>query len=335
MIGNVLAFASPRWAEWALSVTDSARSGALLEDGGKSVAKSLMAFLGPRLPDSGPERLDLICEDFGILTSGNKLIVGDHNRKASTDSWTTTHHEVELAITMGKGTVARKRSVCAHEVGHLFCSLAWEISQNTGSGDVKLKRPEFEHWSWDFGLELMCPSSQRRNWTAWSLSRVPDKLDKKSLNVVVTLGVGRLFGLAQLYRLSLRNLLVGLNHLPLLSELKEGVAVMQIAPNANTGATPALRIVQLALPDGVFVPRNRRARKQGFLHAELFYDEAPFLSYCVTSECVLMKVRDEKTLRWSSFSCFPSDCLYVPVRSEDSRFLVATWRYGKMEPEKG
>ena len=235
----------------------------------------------------------------------------------------------EVRVHLGASPNApRRQSVCAHEIGHLFCWVAWEVLANCGHGTWPPSGDEQEIWCWDFAAEFACPMRESLSWTADMMRALVDDLDKGHDPRHVTLTLGRLYALARRYQLSARNLMRVLHRMPVLSELRECIALMEVAPNRATGTQPALRTIKTALPDGLFLPTNRRARRQGFSNAERIHDSGKDLSYIEVDEEVIMTTRNDKTQRWSTeplpFAC---KCVYVPVTWEGRRYVVVTWRY--------
>lgn len=330
---SVLSRHRPAWGQWLKWVDATVRRD-FIPHGGEA-ADLVRVFLKLASDDSPARQIARVCAAFGIdeadTTSANtgqgwlKVIAAEGTLFAQVDS---------LAIAAGSGSASRRRSVLAHEIGHLFyaCLAERALSGGVALPDLRSRSREAERFCWEFALELTCPRKQRQLWTPGSVKCL---LTSGELSRLKQSGLGgdqltylHLRRLAAGHRISTRLVIVALDRHPLLDEFETGIAVFREHANQWTGRERFLRLWQYARPSWGHVISNKRAHKQGFAAAQGIYDDVVDQETVVAEEQLeLWRTQEGEKKKWKRTKVRTS-CAYTPVDVKgEGRYLVGIWRW--------
>ena len=243
----------------------------------------------------------------------------------------------ETQIAVGEATASRRRSVEAHEIGHVFYAT---LAERTAKDrvDHMARTEEAERFCWNFAIEILCPRVERALWTAAYLKDVIRPEEEALVSQIEPRELRRLTywhirSLAQRHGISMRMVVMALDRHPLLDEVCFGIAVLKQMPNPATLRDIGLRVWQCARPDWGYLVARQRAVKQGFSFAETVFANGAHQEAVVYNERLRIKYScPSEKIKWPT-CLIETTCAYTPVDvGSEGRYLVVMWPWPRNRP---
>ena len=332
---TALAARSPHWIGWIRFVDLDVPKG--IVPSGDMTVRVLRKYLKAEAI-SGVKLLGSIRETFKIE---KQVGLGRYAEPRSGQGWVRVarrNQELfghDVVIGVGAATLKRRLSVEAHEIGHLFHAVLIERAAGPNTNQAK-RNHEAERFCWEFALGIFCPRSERIKWNPDVIAgflnagerKLIAELEFKKLH---QLSYWHIRALARHYNISIRMVVVALDHHPLLDQVCCGIGIFKRMPNPTTSLEPALRVWQCARPQWGYLAGNQRVAKQGFSSAEKVYSFQKNQETVVYDEQLRLRFASLRgPVKWP-MKIIDAACAYTPVDvTSEGRYLFVIWRWDKI-----
>lgn len=300
---------------------------------GGAVARTLRKFINLSTTEDSSVVLDSLRDRFAIklVSKGSSGLTQPGQGWVRVIELPHSAQGCDIRIAIGNATTARRNSILAHEIGHLFLASLQE-ARLPGAFDHRQRDRKAEQFCWEFALEMLCPVDVRREWS-WDLLQqllskdTPSLItrDDSVLKQVIT--YWHLRGLASRQNISIRMTAMALDRHEILEASSCIVAIFRYAENRYSKTDPELRLIFQSRPSAYYLIPNQRASHQGFSAAERIYRTEPANMPVVIDERIKLRVyRRELKPAWKAVD-YKVPCIYTPIDVKgEGRYLLASFK---------
>lgn len=332
--GTYLVVRSPQWTKWTEYLLSETDQGGTID--GRLTARLLRRFLGLPVSEGTSAVLGAFRHWLGpVLEISRDARTGQGWIAIGSADGLFADDRVRMAV--GEANAARRRSVEAHEIGHLCYASLVGAGAALGTGAHGVGSDDEERFCWEFSAEFCVPEAQRQEWTLQSLQTMLLPREREVVQrlppPLADLSFIHVRALARRHRISIRACIAAIDRTRLLDAAQVGIAVMRYGPNRYTNHEPTVRVWQAARPSWGYIVRNQRASKQGFGQALLQLNDGIDQVTSVCDETLRLRWRNPDGQPAWITAQHHTHCAYTPVDvTQEGRYLVAAWFWPQCPP---